>query len=599
LVRPRLEPLEARAVPALAHAAPLAINGQAGTATLAPTGDLTFTPAAGAPLVLNRVASAFNVDAGNNLWLLESTARLWELPSGSDPAVFNRLGGWVLRDANAGSFSLSDSGVLVEVRPNGDLRRFANGTFDAGLLARGVTRADVDASGNVYALIDGDLMKWSPGQTTPARLNDGTAGAGNEPGNVVSFQVGGDTVAWMLGFRDPSAAKVLVSYTNGTNPSFVTDNNGSGLIAVYAVAADGSVLVADPGAQANTGVTLLADGGFNVDTQGTDLPVNGVAQAGTSFQLSPDGKAVAVLDAGSRNLSAYLISGNALGAEQKVVTDGTAQSFGIANDLSVYEYTPTRTLRHYSPFATNPNLTPTLDGTEVSQWQLGPNGRVALLAGAGSFSVTSQSVANAAQLGFAPNGQLYLLTASGILYRGVGNAARPGVYAFTRLRGSVAAFAVNSTSALVVVQRNGDVLRLASRVRRVVTSMSWGRGGSQALSPRFKVVIGWQRIFTGGNVGAAPGSQQAGIVQGTPLFVFPNGYFYLLVRDQFVQVTASRRQVLAVDQADIDWESNPFTNAGVTQNVPVFNPLLGGGTFFSALNTTARPGGTPFPLSLV
>jgi len=126
-------------MPAVAYTAPLTFGGRSGTATLADNGTLTFTPNAGPPLDLHRAASAFNVDSGNNLWMLASTGRLWVLPSG---------GGWALRDTGVGAFSLSTSGVVEEARLNGELRRFSNGSSGPTLLATGVTKADVDASGN-------------------------------------------------------------------------------------------------------------------------------------------------------------------------------------------------------------------------------------------------------------------------------------------------------------------------------------------------------------------------------------------------------------------------------------------------------------------
>jgi hypothetical protein len=85
------------------------------------------------------------------------------------------------------------------------------------------------------------------------------------------------------------------------------------------VAADGSLIVADPGAATNMGVTRLKIGGFNVDA-GTDPKVSGFAHAGTSFQLSPDGGAIAVLDGAARNLSACVIISNNVEPEVKLVT---------------------------------------------------------------------------------------------------------------------------------------------------------------------------------------------------------------------------------------------------------------------------------------
>jgi hypothetical protein len=107
---------------------------------------------------------------------------------------------------------------------------------------------------------------------------------------------------------------------------------------------------------------------------------------------------------------------------------------------------------------------------------------------------------------------------------------------------------------------------------------------------------GYVKLFTGADVGPAPGSNQAGVGTGTSLFVLPDGDFFFLVGGQFVRLTADHTTILAVGQTSILWESNPLTEAGVTDNVPAFSPSLGGGTFFSAVSTT---GFNSFPLALL
>src|SRR5262249_10917080 len=162
-----------------------------------------------------------------------------------------------------------------------------------------------------------------------------------------------------------------------------------------------------------------------------------------------------VLDASGANLSAYTISANGVGAERMLETGGKARSFGIANDLKVYEFTTDTTLQFYDPFAAAPVLTPVVVSATVSQWQLGPNGQVAFRTAAGSFTVGTRTVTGVAQLGFAPNGQLYYLTTSGSLVQGVGRVTTPGAYAFGRISTGVAAFAVNNNSALLMTRKNG------------------------------------------------------------------------------------------------------------------------------------------------
>jgi hypothetical protein len=580
-IRPGLQRLEGRVAPALAHVAPLTYRGVAGSASLSNTGQLAFTPTAPGPTtVLDHIGSAFNVDAAGNLWVLESTGALKELTAGPGPR-------WIARAANVGSFGLSANSVVEALQTTGTLRRFANGKWDPAALATGVTRADVDAAGNIYGLADGNLWKWAPGQTAPTLLNNGTGGTGNQPGNVVSFQVGNNTVAWMLGLQDPFSAKVEVSYASGASPQRVTDNNASGLLAVYAVAADGSVLVADPGAATNTGVTRLAIGQFNVDTSGTDLRVKAVAKAGTSFQLAPDGRAVAVLDGAGGNLSAYAIVANGVGPERDLTTNGSSQSFGIANDLKVYDFQKSGGLRFYDPFAPAPVLTPTPVAPSVKQWQLGPDGEVAFVDPGGQFHVANQTVPNAAQVGFSPNGRLYYLTTSGDLFLGTGRSTNPGGYTFARIGRGAAAFAVGTNGALLSVKRNGDVWRLTGPA-------------ANSLGPAVRnantVYSGYVKLFTGGDVGPAPGSNQAGVGTGTSLFVLPDGDFFFLVGGQFIRLTADHTTILAVGQTSIQWESNPQTEAGVTANVPAFGPSLGAGTFFSAMSTT---GFNSLPIALL
>src|SRR5436305_1243068 len=78
-VRPWMEALEERVVPALAHSAPMTLQGTPGIVTLANNGGLAFKAGA-VTTSLDKIASAFNVDTGGNLFELNSNANLWELP---------------------------------------------------------------------------------------------------------------------------------------------------------------------------------------------------------------------------------------------------------------------------------------------------------------------------------------------------------------------------------------------------------------------------------------------------------------------------------------------------------------------------------------
>ena len=565
--RLKVEGLEDRTVPAVAQTVPFSLQGNAGALSLSNDGLLSF--AAGQnTTVLERRASAFNVDPQGNLYELNSNGDLWRLPAGGNPNA-----SWQFLDNNVGSFGLSANGVMFEVRMNGNLWRFVNGGYDRRLEV-GVTKADIDASGNVYALKNGDLIKFGPGPSPASVLNNGLVANGNSAGNVVSFSVGGNSVAWMLGLQDVLSARIEVSYANGANPGLVTDANNNGLTGVYAVAADGSLIVADPGAATNTGVTRLANGGFNVDSQGTDLPVNGAAKTGSSFSLPPNGRAIVVLDGTGKNLSAYSLAGGNLGAEQKLDSAGGTQSFGIGNDLKVYGYTTGNTLQVYQPFAANPVLQPAIISANVTQWQLGPNGEPVYVKVGNSLTVGAATIPQVAQVGYAPNGQLYYLTTVGDLYRGRNSSTTPANYNFSLIDNNTWAFSVNTNSTLIDIKNNGNVWRLAGSADAV-----YGAG------PVNTVYDGWVQIFAGADV-AAGSSQATGNARRTPLYTLPDGLFFFLSAGRFVTLSYVSAATQGTGNTDIQWESDPGTVAGVSRNVPAVNAIFGNGTFFSALETT-------------
>jgi hypothetical protein len=622
-----LESLEDRLVPALASTAPLTVQGASGTVTLSNTGQLTFT-AGNSTTTLETICSSYNVDGANNLFEQNSNGMLWELPSGAN---FNVIGpgGWRWLDNNSGSVSLAADGTLVELKLNGTLWRFANGVFDARPLASGVTRADVDAAGNVYALQNGNLLEWAPGQSTATTLN-------NSPGDVVSFQVGNNTVAWQLGLQDTHKGAVEVSFQNGQSPVLLSDNNTTtAVISQYGVDAAGFLFVVDSGAATNKGVTILQAGGgsahmvTNVDN-GTDIAVNGNAHAATSFSLSPDGTAIAVLDSTKGNLSAWKTTSldaatagvSSAGPELELEHAGLAKGFGIANDLRVYELTTAATLQYYAPFA-NSALTPTVSGdtlaqwqltptvlsANVAQWQLGPNGEAAYLTTSGSFVVMqtyndndnatglttngktieilnqlpqptpprSQNVSGVAQLGFAANGQLYYLSTAGTLFQGRGNFTNSGGYNFSQIDTGVAAFVVNSDSALLDIESNGNVWRLTGSPGNVL-------GGTN--NPASTIYIGWVQLDSGANVGTLVGAKLAVGMSGTPLYALPNGDFYLLVGGAFTELSANRSTVYAIGQTNITLQGDDNRVAGITANVPALDALLAAGSSFSTLSTS-------------
>jgi hypothetical protein len=657
-----IELLEDRLVPAL----PYNIQGPSGTFTLSNTGQLTVLTAAGTT-TLETICSSFNVDQAGNLFELNSKGMLWELPSGANHKVVGP-GGWRFLDRNIGSFSMSTStiisppggvhffdnnmdsvivssnGTLEEVKLNGTLWRFANGVFDARPLASGVTRADVDAAGNVYALQNGNLLKWAPGQSTATLLNNGSTAAGNSPGDVVSFQMGNNTVAWQLGLQDTHKGAVEVSFQNGQSPVVLSDNNNAtAVIKQYGVDAAGFLFVVDSGAATNKGVTILQSGGgatnmvTNVDN-GTDIAVNGNAHAATSFALSSDGTLIGVLDTTNGNLSGWRTmsldaAANAAAvsaAEGKSSTSSTAAiknaAIGAANDDgAIFLYTNATagsggTLQEYfletggiilgtrplpfvpldAPaqtfvqpvtlgppagsdvivFPPGPSFFlsgPFTVSANVAQWQLGPNGDLAYLTTDGSLNVASLPTATGvAQFGFAPNGQLYYLSTAGTLFQGTGSFATSGGYNFSQIDTGVAAFVVNSDSALLDIESNGDVWRLTGSPGNVL-------GG---ISPASTSYNGWVQLDSGANVGALPGAKQAVGVGGTPLFALPNGNFYLLVGGAFTELSANRSTVYAIGQGTITLEGDDTRVAGITANVPALDALLAAGSSFSTLSTS-------------
>jgi hypothetical protein len=616
--RPRLEALEDRLVPAVAHTASLTLQGTGGTVTLSSSGLLQFQPTALGPAVaLESICSAFNVDGNNNLFELNSRGRLWELPGGANPAV-SGPGGWVSLDSNVGAISVA-GGVLEELKMNGNLWRFANGAFSAGPLASGVTRADVDAAGDIVYLKDGTLYRVLPTATTftpgsPGVLDLNTA-AGASDGSVVSFSLGNTTLAFQVGNGAPGPiqGEVLATYdTTAAAPvwgNLFNDATGPGpdlLITEYGVAADGVIFnrTSDPGADPNAQnrAVRIGFGSFDDDLPpsapfGTVLTVNGgqAPSNGSSFQISPDGTTIAVLSTGgggnNGDLSVYtegLVGGvPTLSAETPLDTVGQGTNFGMALDQKVYELTAGPTLQFYDPFASTPVLTPTVVSDKVSQWQLGPAGQLAFLTTDGTFHVGGQSVLGVVQFSFAANGELYYLTGGGDLFQGTGNPAVPGGYNFSRIDVGTSAFAVGTNSALLDVKSNGSVWRLGGDPSAVFSNMP--------ASPA-TVFNGWVKLFVNADVGAILGAKQAVGPGGTPLFVLPDGDFFLVVANQFTRLTGDKATDLANNQTDIVWEGKGRTAAGITPILPAFNPVLGGGMFFSILSSSGPTSTTPLSL---
>jgi hypothetical protein len=208
---------------------------------------------------------------------------------------------------------------------------------------------------------------------------------------------------------------------------------------------------------------------------------------------------------------------------------------------------------------------------------------VAFVTSGHALTVGSQTLADVDQIGFSPAGQLYYLTKTGSLFRGVGNSK--GGYKFGLIDNTSSAFAVNNIGALVDIRSNGDVWELTGKAAKL-----------PAVTNTKTSVAVWTKNFSGANVGVDVGSQQAGITTGTVLFTLSDGDFFFLVNNRLIQLSADRAVILATNQTDIDWEGAPNTNPGVSFNLPAFNAGLGSGTFFAALSGTGTPA---FPLTLL
>jgi hypothetical protein len=521
LASPRLEALENRVVPSgagqgggtlgVAHSVTIA----SGTYTLNNTGFLTFTPTGGKAAAIDNACAAFNLDGTGELWDLETGGTLWRLNTNiangttfvGNPAV----DGWSLSDNNVGAISVSNIGTLMELKINGNLWRWnggAAGSFGASALATGVTRADVDAAGDIVFLKDGTLWRVSPAATTstpgaPGVL-DLTTAAGAVDGTVVSFSLGNTTLAFQLGqLAGGASGEVLGTYDIGAAPSnlefdhlFNDTDDPDFNISEYGVAADGILFsrTSDPGAgQGATNQTLR----INFDSFDDDrlppkvgdldtlLTVNGGATptTGSWFQISPDGTTVAVLSTGgaggnNSDLSAYtegFVAGvQTLGAETDLDTTNLGTSFGVSNDDRVYEYqnsgaaAGTMTLEQWK-------LTPAVAGTPVSvgvpKWTLGPNGQVSYsTAGVGGNSLfwfndlaTKKVNAHVLDFGVAPNGEQYDLETNGNLWGATGNLSGGNATAsWTLLDGGTAAFTVGTNSQLFETEANGNLWKTTS-----------------------------------------------------------------------------------------------------------------------------------------
>jgi hypothetical protein len=599
----RLEALEDRLVPSVAHSAAGNLNGVAGTFTLANTGNLTFTPTASKVVTfVDSNVAEFNVDTvadakgGPNLWELKTNGNLWELPGGMTAQ-------WTLQDTNTGAMSLAPNGILSDLKMNGNLWRFKpgdpGGGFGAAPLSSGVTDASVDALGNIYDLRDGNVIKFSSATPVGAiGLNNNNAAnpafGAAKIGHVVSFQVGGNTVAFQFGYTDALTGEVFVSYDNGATFTALSSTAVGGEVtgSQYGVANDGTVFVrTDTSGAVNAGkVVQLSVTAKVTDTDlGTPITVSG--NAATWFQLSPDGNYIAA-DAMS-NLSVYSIGptgAGVLGAEDVLESTGISASFGIANDDRVYELT-TGAPNNLDQWTPSVNVFGVTDGNasglamvnaSVGKWVLGANGQVAYLQG-GFAPITyfwgndnglaqKQDSAPVVEIGVSRNGAQYELEASGTLWQWTGGNAFLGQSSPWNMLDTIAsAFVVSTNSALYETESNGQLWRLS---------------GDATTKPS---MVNWTRLLDMVNVG------------GTPLYVLPDGTVVTLFNGGIEQITVDTSAQLSVGQNAIVW-GNFAVAVGLVNNPgqkgfsPAFNPILVLGGQFSNIAGTGFTAFGPFLL---
>jgi hypothetical protein len=632
--RLELESLEDRVVmnQGVANSTALILQGAAGTVRLTNRAQLIFTnTATQATTTLETIASSFNVDGKNNLFELNEHGMLWELPSGADPTIVGS-GGWVLLDNNVGS--MDDGGkVLAEIKKTGVLWELpasgnpsiigAGGWIKLDLnpgapgFGNGFTRAAVDTAGNVYAMRFGNLIEWTSTGQLVGILNNTSLTSNGVTGNllddVVSFALGGNTVAWQLGYQDPLAGDVVVSYTNGTNPAALTvtaAGTTNAQISAYDVDAGGFLFVRATNAAVNTGVAVLSSGGAipskvaNVDA-GLDVQVQSKPNSGTSFSISPDGTVIGVLDTTNRNLSAWRTAEIDAAATPAVISlreirldtavNTTANSaLAVSNDLNVYEYNNAAagiggTLVFYNPLGGTPTMATTV-GTGIQEWELGPNGMVDFLTtptAATPSTLTlgtqagAQTFATVSEFRVADDGELYYLTTAGGLFQGLGNnamGAAAGTFNLSMIDTNAAAIEVNFVSALLEVKDNGNVWLLTGSPSDVFNQ------GAAEPAPVGTKFVGWVWLFTNATLTGAPvtGTPETGTANGTLLYTLPDGDFFFLMGNGLIQLTANRFNQWTQGTTGITADIGV---PGVIPNRSAFNPWLQGGLNYSRLIT--------------
>jgi hypothetical protein len=416
---------------------------------LANTGVLTRSDLLGT-VQLDSMTAAFNVDpTGTDVWDLETNGHLWH----------QHQGNWILEDTATGDIRMAPNGTLYDLEVSGAVWRWQKGQWDTAPLARGVTRFETDANNDVWALQDGVLTEWNNVGASPTEI-----------GHVVSFAVGGTTVAYQIGLGPLSANKsrLLVTDVKSNGDSLVANDGNTASVAAYGVTLDGSLWVASDNGNSGNPLPLAVarisphpTSGYDVDPSqnpnSTIVRANG--QPGESFQVSPDESTVAVV--GNGMFSSYTLQGSpASWTETKLdPTSLAAGQYGVGNDNEIYEG---RLAGGLSKFTSPTNTTSEAVASSAYQFVLGPNGQLSFVTMQGQYlwsndaNVQGRVVDNhVGQIGVSVTGRQYERESSGQLwvFDGVG---------WSLLSGHCSTFTLTSTGQLYEAEANGDLWRLTT-----------------------------------------------------------------------------------------------------------------------------------------
>jgi hypothetical protein len=517
-VRPAVEVLEDRALLSPVSTVNIGSGFNFVAYHLANTGALTASGIFGA-VTLDMKTAAFNIDpTGTDLWDLETNGQLWHRHNSA----------WTREDTTTGDIRMAPNGTLYDLEITGQLWRWQNGKWDSAPLASGISRFDTDANNNLYALQDGTLFKWN---------NAGIRTTGDT--QVVSFAVGGTTLAYQRGYLGPSASQLSrlvlsVTFPDGSIAGSDLLNNGvDASAAEYGVTADGDLWVLSDNAGNPSDILTLARLAFpSVSTFNADVDrannansqiVTAAGSTGSSFEVSPDESTVVV--AAELTVSSYTRQGNPAGWAETVLDNagnlGTHvfQVVGVANDNQIYnEYagqTDASLVKYPNPTSSSSTLIAHMPYT-LQQLLLGPNGQLSFLDVLGRYwwsndaNVSGRQIdTSVLQIGTSVTGRQYELEASGHLYAFDGTS-------WSLLSSQANTFTLAGTGQLYETESNGELWRLTTTWTDLGSGIRLG--GSLGAASLFALPDGVVAALLGNNLTEfTPGMTT--VVQGAVTFV--------------------------------------------------------------------------------